>query len=153
MATKSKHPKEIDLLSKSCYLKGQSSHQDAYFILLADNTVHVLIHTGDIRSREDVFSVKQASKLRDNLLQKGWQLVSRPRRTEEQVHLDIKASVRKFLAKRTHIRREPDPDANIVPPEREMQRQRERFSLTSAASTNGVRVLPGGGFETNKRRH
>ena len=151
MASKRKRPDSGDVLRASCYLEGQHPLQDAHFTLLPDNTMRVLIHEGGIAGRDGVVSVRQAKELRDGLLQKKWRLVPRSRRTEGQLRADIEAACRKFLSR--PVRREPDPDANLVPPARQMLLQRERLSLPSAASTRGAPILKGGAFETNKRRH
>jgi hypothetical protein len=153
MVSKRKRPDTDDVLRASCYLQGKNSLQDAHLTLLPDNTVRVLVHEGGIASRDSVVSVRQAKRLRDSLLEKKWKVVSRPRRTEEQLRSNIEAACREFLSRRTRMRREPDPDENLVPPARQMQLQRERLSLPSAATTRGARVLQGGSFETNKRRH
>ena len=151
MASKPISPDDNDVLTASCYMKGRTAMHDAHFVLLSDNTVRVLIHEGGFSARDGVISVRQAKRARDNLLQKGWKLVSQPRRTIEEMRSDINVACRKFAAKRSF--REPDPDANLVPPARQLQRQREHLYLPSAASTRGARVLPGGAFETKKRRH
>jgi len=116
-----------------------------------DNTVHVLIHEGGYRARDSIISIRKATKLRDNLRKLKWVVVLRPRRTFEQIRAEIDAACRKFLAKRTYF--EPDPDANVVPPAKQTQRQRENMYLPSAANARGMRVLQGGAFESKKSRH
>jgi hypothetical protein len=153
MTSKSKRPDADEVLRETCYLKGPTLMQDAHFTLLPSNVVSVVIHEGGISGRDSVLSMREARKVRDRLLGKGWKLVSAPRRTEAQLRSDMEDASREFLARPTRIRRELDPDANLVPPEAQMQRQRERLSLSSAASTTRARVLLGGAFETNKRRH
>ena len=151
MVSKPISPDDNDVLTASCYMKGRTAMHDAHFVLLSDNTVRVLIHEGGISARDCVSSEREATRARDKLLQKAWKLVSLPRRTVEQIRSDIDVACRKFAAKRSY--HEPDPDANLVPPARQLQRQREHLYLPSAASTRGARVLPGGAFETKKRRH
>ncbi len=142
-----------DALKSSYHMKGRLPLQDAYFTLHANNTVSVLVHESGIRSYDLVVSARQAKRKYDDLLKKGWQLVSQPRRTEEQIRMDIKTAGRKFLARPFRLHQEPDPDANLVPPARQIKNQRERLNLRTAACTPGKRMLQGGAFETNKRRH
>ena len=142
-----------DFLRATCFLKGQTPRQDAQFILLPDNTVRVVVQDGRVGCRDDIFSVRAAYTLRKSLLQKGWQLIPQPRRTQKQLRMGIQAARRSFLQQPFRIRREVDPDANLVPPERQLQRQRERITHEFELATSITRILPGGAIETNKRRH
>jgi len=151
MNTKKLSLEDAGELSATFYMQGKKPMQDAHFVLLTDNTVHVLIHEGGYRARDSIISQKKAIKLRDSLHKLNWVVVTRPRRTFEQIRAEIDAACRKFLAKRTYF--DPDPDANLVPPASQIQRQRENLYLPSVASTRGARVLPGGAFESKKSRH
>lgn len=151
MRSKRSSPDADELLCASCYLEGRSSEQDAHLTLLPDSTVHVLLNEGGLASRDVIMSSRQARRLLERLLRKNWKQVPRPRRTPEQLRTAIETACREFLSR--PIRRDRDPDANVVPPEMQVRRQRERVLWTSAATTRGTRVIEAGAFESNKRRH
>lgn len=145
---------EEEILRASCYLMGHNRNQDAIFDLRPDNTVRVIVQDGRVGCRDEVLSVRRAYSMRKYLLQKGWRLVDKPRRSEEQLRRGIEAARRSFAAQSIRrVRRPLDPESNMTPPEKEMLRQRERIGHSFAAANRYTRVIPGGAIEMNKRRH
>lgn len=142
------------MLTATCYLAGPGPHQDAFFVLLRDNTVRTLIHEGGISGHgARIESSRAAHQLVVSLLGRGWQVVMTPRRTEHAVEADMAQATRAFLARKTRRVFQPDPDANTVPPARELARQQERATMAAAKVLPGSRPLPGGAVETKRRKH
>lgn len=142
------------VLEATCYLAGPGPNQDAFFVLLPNGTFRTLVHEGGISGQSTrIESAPAAYKLVVRLQRAGWVLVGTPRRTEQETAADMAVKVGVFLARKSRRLFVPDPNANVVPPARELARQQERSTLAAAKVMPGFRPLPGGAVETKRRKH